>query len=120
MEHIDCTPTRKYRCCNYCKYFHPDSYNSGYCKYDGKYKQDIMLNKYLNFYNWGCVIGYKHTIHNHYNLPYPQYANEYAYAVKVREQLEWDIYREKHRRGPVYMDLYPFGAKDNFFDDLKK
>ena len=94
---------RGYHCCNYCKYYVPDPIGdpfgdqAGFCHYDGKLKQDIMTSKYLKFYNWGCVIGYQHTIHNHYNLPYPQYANDYARSIKIRDNLMWDIYREKHR-----------------------
>lgn len=118
MENNKTEPTRNYRCCNYCKYYVPDPIgdpfgdHAGICQYNGKFKQDMMMNKYLKFYNWGCVIGYQHTIHNHYNLPYPQYANEYARAIKIRNDLMWDIYREKHRRGPIYMSK-------NFLTDLK-
>lgn len=110
MKHIDYTPTKEYHCCNYCKWYHPDEdsnfvggYN-GHCEYAGRFKQDKMYSNYLKFYDWGCIIGYQHTIHNKFNIPYPSYVKEYAHALHLREQLRYDVYKEIHKHIPtVYL-----------------
>lgn len=92
-----------YHCCNYCKWYHPDEDPNlvggytGHCEYNGRFRQDKMNSNYLKFYDWGCVIGYQHTIHNKFNLPYPDYAKEYAHTLDLREQLQFDIYKETYK-----------------------
>ncbi len=94
---------RYVKCCNYCKWFKPDDdlvpvpFNDGSCECKWVKMQDGVYSAFgvVNFYSCYCVFGFKHTIHNHYGLPYPEYAEEYKRAISFREKLYWDVYNYK-------------------------
>ena len=88
--------TPSYRICNYCDHFKPNdnSYMWGYCyDYDERHPTHpfSMHQYYSRGGSNGCPKSFKKTIHNHFGIDSPQYAEEYSLAVAWRSCLKCDI-----------------------------
>ena len=80
----------RYKFCNYCKHYKhiPGRETSGYCIHNNSGKFGYMVTGYDIS---GCN-DFEMTIHNSFNLEYPEYLKEYADKEHIKHELKWAIY----------------------------
>ena len=91
----------RYKYCNYCKYYKHIPYRdtSGYCMY---HKSEKFSGYMVTGYDISGCSNFEMTIHNSFNLEYPEYLRECADKDHIKHELKWDIfYYHTHEIDPV-------------------